>query len=383
MSEDGARWALVITRNFPPLVGGMERLNQHLLRELAPDWRPALCGPDGCREFIAADVPVAEHAIRPLAIFLARSLIAALRFAIRLRPEFVVGGSGLVAPLVWIAARAIRARAVIYAHGLDLVAPSRVYQALWLPFIRAANLVLVNSANTRRLAIERGVGAERIVILHPGTDLHAPIAGAREAFRHRHAWGDRPVLLSVGRFTRRKGLAEFVSEAFPAIVATQPEALLLVIGEEASDALHGSGRGERERILAAAERAGIASQVVFLGRCSEEELQLAYHAADCHVFPVLDLPGDVEGFGMVALEAAAHGLSTVAFAVGGVPDAVVDGQTGRLVRSGDYRAFADATLEVLAGRGDANSQACRAFAADKAWPEFGRRLRASLARLGD
>jgi phosphatidylinositol alpha-1,6-mannosyltransferase len=101
------------------------------------------------------------------------------------------------------------------------------------------------------------------------------------------------------------------------------------------------------------------------------------------VFPVLDLPGDVEGFGMVALEAAAHGVPTVAFAVGGVPDAVADGRTGVLVAPGDYAALAAATLAQL----DASNAAdvagqCRDFARGLDWAVFGARLRA-LLRGGD
>lgn len=380
MTEPPLPRALVISRNFPPLVGGMERLNEHLVRELAPDWSVALCGPRGCGAFVAPGMTVREHAIRPLAGFLLGAFASALGLAWRLRPRRVIGGSGLVAPIVWVAARVSRAPAVLYLHGLDIIAPSRIYQWFWLPFVRAADLVLVNSGNTARLARERGVRPERIVILHPGTDLPDETgADVREAFRRRQGWIDRSVLLSVGRFTRRKGLAEFVAQALPAIVANDPATLLAIIGEEAVDALHGAGGGERVRIVAAAEAAGVASHVAFVGRCSEADLGCAYDAADVHVFPVLDLPGDVEGFGMVALESAAHGLPTVAFAVGGVPDAVVDGHTGRLVAPGDYGAFAAATLDLLRrGARSDGSRACRDFAAGKAWSVFGSRLRAAL-----
>jgi phosphatidylinositol alpha-1,6-mannosyltransferase len=113
-----------------------------------------------------------------------------------------------------------------------------------------------------------------------------------------------------------------------------------------------------------------------LGRCDGPTLSAAYQAADVHIFPVLDLPGDVEGFGMVALESAAHGLATVAFAVGGVPDAVLDGQTGTLVEPGDYVVLGEAVIRQLAqAREGATIATCREFAAGKVWPVFGERLR--------
>jgi phosphatidylinositol alpha-1,6-mannosyltransferase len=154
---------------------------------------------------------------------------------------------------------------------------------------------------------------------------------------------------------------------------------LVVIGEEASDALHTGAGSERERIEAAARQAGVMENIQFSGRCTEQQLHEAYQGAQLHVFPVLELPGDVEGFGMVALESAAHGLRTVAFAVGGVPDAVEPGVTGRLVASGDYSGFADAVAELLrAPPAPAEVLACRAFAADKDWSRFGDRLRLLL-----
>lgn len=368
--------ALLVTRNFPPLVGGMEKVNRHLVTALASEWRVLLCGPRGCREFVPADAIVAETAIKPLPSFLLWSALKATWLARKHRPLLVIAGSGLTAPAAWLAARFVGARLAVYLHGLDIIAPSWIYQRFWLPFIRACDLVVVNSENSGRLARERGVASQRIAVLHPGTlvpDLN-PSAGI--AFRTRQACAGRPILLTVGRLTRRKGLAEFVAKAMPGIVERCPDVLLVVIGEEASDALHGGPGGERDRIQASAKFAGVAGNMIFLGSCDESTLGAAYQAADCHVFPVLALPGDVEGFGMVALESAAHGLPTVAFAVGGVSDAVAEPGSGFLVSAGNYDKFRDAVLSVLDQR---NSKlmvnSCRAFAAEKSWDRFGERLR--------
>lgn len=371
--------ALLVTRNFPPLIGGMERLNWQLAKRLLPDWQPAVCGPAGCSSHVSDRCPVGEAPLRPLPLFIVAAALRSAWMAMRLRPQWVIAGSGLTAPMAWLAAVLVGARRAVYLHGLDLVVPSRVYQWLWLPFIRACHVVLVNSENTARLARERGVAAARIRIVHPGTDIPDLAAGAGENFRNARGFGQRPLLLSVGRFTRRKGLAEFVAAALPRIVAQRPDVLLAVIGDEAADALHGGGGGERSRILAAAAAAGVSGNVEFLGRCDEAALQAAYQAADCHVFPVLDVPGDVEGFGMVALEAAAHALPTVAFAVGGVPDAVAMPESGQLMASGDYAGLADAVLGLLAqGRDSAWRERCQAFARGKSWDFFGERLRQGL-----
>jgi phosphatidylinositol alpha-1,6-mannosyltransferase len=115
-----------------------------------------------------------------------------------------------------------------------------------------------------------------------------------------------------------------------------------------------------------------------MGQVTDAELADIYQASDVHVFPVRGLPGDPEGFGMVAIEAAAHGLPTVAFASGGTIDAVAEGRSGRLVESGDYQAFADAVLEVFRARGSLAAGSID-FARRFAWPEFGSRLARELA----
>ena len=371
-----------MTRNFPPLLGGMERVNQHLLAALAPEWRPALCGPKGSSAYTPVTAVVKENPIKPLPRFLLGTLISAIGLARRLRPEHVIAGSGLSAPMAWFAARISGAKLTVYLHGLDIIAPSRIYQWFWLPFIRAADMVIVNSGNTSGLAQGRGVSAGRIHILHPGAELPASDFGDGSEFRRKFGLADQTILLSVGRLTRRKGLAEFVGKALPAIVERHPELKLVIIGGEASDALHGVVGAERERIESAARTAGVERNLLFAGRCDEALLASAYRAANCHVFPIMDMPGDVEGFGMVALEAAAHGLRTTAFAVGGVPDALLDGTTGILVSAGDYPAFSQATLQLLmTPRTPEQEAACREFAGGKHWPVFEARLRDLLRGL--
>jgi phosphatidylinositol alpha-1,6-mannosyltransferase len=119
-----------------------------------------------------------------------------------------------------------------------------------------------------------------------------------------------------------------------------------------------------------------------LGKVDDATLGQAYRSSRVHVFPVLDLPGDMEGFGMVALEAAAHGLPTVAFAVGGIPDAVSPEVSGLLITPGDYAALATGIIALLAGeRPDITAQSCRDFAAGFAWSRFGERARSLCMSL--
>jgi phosphatidylinositol alpha-1,6-mannosyltransferase len=374
--------ALLVTRNFPPLVGGMERVNLKLCESLGEQGTVSLVGPRGCGQHAPPGADVAEVSLRPLPWFLLACAARAVARAIRSRPGVVVAGSGLTAPMAWLAARLSGSRTAVYLHGLDLVAPSRIYALGWLPFIRRCDVVICNSRNTRRLALDRGVPESVLSVVNPGVELPPAQdqAPAADAFRASYQLGARPLLLSVGRFTRRKGLAEFVARSLPAIVAASPSVLLVIVGDEAVDALHGGQRNERARILEAAGTAGVADNVRFVGRLGEHALLGAYAAAACHCFPVLDMPGDVEGFGMVALESAAHGLATVAFEVGGVGDAVQVPESGVLVAPGEYEAFAAAVVGLLRDPpARATRDAARQFARSKDWQAFGEGIRRALA----
>lgn len=355
---------------------------QHMAEALSREYELAVIGPDGCRASLAEGVRAYEVPHRPLPRFLYASASTAWGEVKRRAPALVVAGSGLTAPLAWIAAKRARCRYVVYLHGLDVVAPSRVYQVAWLPSIRRADLILANSRNTKALAVSRGVPASRIEILHPGTALPACPQDAGRAFRDAHGLGDRQVLLSVGRLTRRKGIAEFIVRSFPAILADRPDTVLLVIGADANDAVHVVRDSELARIEICARAAGVDRSVRVLRPCDDATLSSAYFAADAHIFPVLDTPGDVEGFGMVAVEAAAHGLPTIGFAVGGVSDAVLDGVTGSLVAADDYDGFALRVCEWLAMREQSGPrERCRAAAVAFGWDRFDTQLYAHLQAM--
>ncbi|WP_407276068.1 glycosyltransferase family 4 protein [Halothiobacillus sp. DCM-1] len=371
--------ALLITRNLPPLVGGMERLVWHLVDALAQDYRVHVIGPAGCAAHLPTGVTANEIPITPLWRFLLRTKWQALLQAWRLRPKVILAGSGLTAPFAWLAARLVGARCVVYLHGLDIEAQHLAYRILWRPFFKRFDRVFVNSRFTRELALNAGVPEARLQILHPGVTLpdSSQAEPARADFRRRHQLGAQPVLLYVGRITARKGLLPFIRDIFPLILQTRPDTRLVVIGDEPKWALKqdNSLGAQIQHILKAR---GLTAQVDFLGERAQDdpELSAAYFAADALIFPVQNTPGDNEGFGMVAIEAAAHGLPTVAFNAGGVGDAVADGVSGRLVAAGDQAAFARAALDLLAQAPD--SASVRRFAQQFAWPEFSAALTRGL-----
>ena len=365
---------LLTTRNLPPLQGGMERLNAHLAQALGAEFTLYLCGPNGVD---GAALDAKRSIAAPnlgLAGFLLTNFLATLWMAVRHRPQLILAGSGLTAPAAWCAARLCGARSAAYLHGLDIVVDNALYRRLWLPFIRRLDACLANSRSTAQHAESAGVIKDRITILAPGVEWPPRSGLDADTFRKRHALGDGPLLLSLGRLTARKGLAEFIDRVLPPLRVSAPDLQLIIIGREPAEALK-HGQGERARIEAAAARHGLQTAGRLLGGLSDDEVVGAMLASRALVFPVLDLPGDSEGFGMVAVESAAQGLPTVAFRVGGVGDAVADGVSGDLLAPADYPGLHQALRRRLGQAADPQTRtACQQFAARFAWSEFGGRL---------
>lgn len=371
---------LHVTRNLPPLVGGMERLNWHIADELSRHAEVHVIGPQGAAAHRPERVMLTEVPLRPLWKFLVTSIYQAIMQARHFRPDVVLAGSGLTAPAALLAARLSGARSAAYLHGLDVAVRHPIYRALWHPAIRHLDIVIANSRPTAELARGIGVLDSKLHIVHPGVQLpEAPQPeAALKAFRERHNLGDARILLSVGRLTARKGLREFVQNALPAIVHEAPDVLLAIVGDAPTDSLHAEVQ-THESIQAAADSLGIGKHLRFLGVITDRtELSCAYECAALHVFPVRDLPGDPEGFGMVAIEAAAHGIPTVAFATGGIIDAVAPAQSGALVPPGDYSILAQAAIDVLHAKAGAQQPKIRDFAEKFRWPAFKDRLLSAL-----
>jgi phosphatidylinositol alpha-1,6-mannosyltransferase len=350
---------------LPPLKGGVERLLQRAIGELGLVAECDVIGPAGCRLHVPTARQVWE--LPPgLPWFHLRALARALRSSTY---DLVIAGNGLVAPLTALAAVRSGCPDLVFVHGLDLIAPSAIYQGTFVPWIRRARGVIANSRYTAGLAEVRGIAASRITVIHPGVEMPPPSDGA--AFRAKHQLANRPVLLSVGRLVPRKGIAEFIEKSLPLVLREQPDACFVVVGSEPQHAAT-DATGTLAGIEAACAKLP-GSAVLVLGEVSDADLNEAYAAANAFVFPVLALPGDVEGFGMVALEAASHGVPTVAFAVGGVIDAVGEG-SGRLVAEGDYAGFAGAVLAELEASSVERGSSCKAWASAHSWRAFGERL---------
>jgi phosphatidylinositol alpha-1,6-mannosyltransferase len=178
-----------------------------------------------------------------------------------------------------------------------------------------------------------------MVQLPPGVDektFHPDSGGDR--VRARLGLTDRPVVVCVSRLVPRKGQDTLIL-AMPAILARVPDAVLLVVGG-------GPYAGQLKKLAA---ETGVQDSVRFTGPVPWEELPAHYGAGDVFAMPCRTRRGglDVEGLGIVYLEASATGLPVVAGDSGGAPDAVLDGETGWVVRGGSAEESADRIVTLL------------------------------------
>lgn len=182
--------------------------------------------------------------------------------------------------------------------------------------------------------------AARMTQLPPGVDEKTfhPGSGGDEV-RARLGLTERPVVVCVSRLVPRKGQDTLI-RAMPRILAAEPDAVLLIVG---------GGPYEKD-LRRLAEDTGVAASVHFTGAVPWSELPAHYGAGDVFAMPCRTRRGglDVEGLGIVYLEASATGLPVVAGDSGGAPDAVLDGETGWVVRGDSHDDTADRVITLLA-----------------------------------
>ena len=183
-------------------------------------------------------------------------------------------------------------------------------------------------------------------------------------------FGDRRVIVCVSRLVPRKG-QDVLLRAMPAVLRSVPDAALLIVGDGP----------DRKRLETITDREGVRSAVRFSGPVPLSELPAHYDAGELFAMPCRTRRGglDVEGLGIVYLEASATGLPVLAGQSGGAPDAVRDGETGHVVDGTDVAAVARSIVELL----DDPARAKAMGAAGREWVEHEWTWDAAAARLSD
>jgi phosphatidylinositol alpha-1,6-mannosyltransferase len=361
---------LLVTNDYPPSVGGIQRTLEALVRELPPDRISVFCpAHDDGAEFDAA---APYRVLRQPERFLWPTPEVAQRLERAVRAtEAEVVLFGATYPLAMLGPRLAKA-GVPYlsaAHGFEYwlsIAPG-THAAMRYATSRADRVPVMCSAfiaRTVRTAVPRRVP---VSVLYPGADLSVFHPGLETAdLRERHGLGDRPVVVCVSRLVARKG-QDVLIRGMPAVRARVPGATLVIVG---------GGPYEATLRELAADAPG---SVVFTGQVSEGDLPRYYALGDVFAMPCRTRLGglEVEGWGNVFIEAAACGKPVVVGDSGGAREALVDGGTGTLVDGRDVSRVADAVADLLADPDRARSIGAagrRRVERAHTWPAIARTL---------
>lgn len=340
---------LLFCLDFKPMIGGVAELTHNLalaLLEAGNDVCVISIPMIGAAEFDSTQpYPIFRRALDPPRQGVSRTMALALLVRTEIvsqRPDHVLSNQyDRLSPIVFMVSKFARVSYSIFVHGLDIghVCSSRRRRRL-SRVLRGARAVFVNSRYTREVAVRRGARPERVWIVAPGarpirknqrrsnyaaSRLHATLASRSD------------IILSIGRLVPRKGF-DTVITALPIIAERRPHVHYVIVGDGP----------DRCRLQQVAQETGVEERVTFAGRVDDCDKIAFLDACAVFALPNRDAPnGDVEGFGIVFLEANLRKKPVIGGRAGGVPDAIEDRKSGILVEPGNSRSFAEAAVTIL------------------------------------
>jgi phosphatidyl-myo-inositol dimannoside synthase len=358
------RRTLIVTNDFPPRQGGIQSFVHELARRLDPD-KLTVYAPrwEGDAAFDAAQpFEVVRH---PTSLMIGGPSVRrrAAELARSRRAEVVIFGAsaplGLITPAL---RKAGVRRAIAITHGHEAGWAALPVARQLLRRIGDETDVMTYLGEYFRVRVAGALtpaAAARMARLHPGVDAGVFRADpeGRRAVRDRYGLAGRPVVACVSRIVPRKGQDTLV-QAWPSVLARVPGAALLIVGggkhatvvKEMSRRLGLATWPPRDGTAATGETAAAArASVYFTGPVPQAELAAHYAAGDVFAMPCRTRRGglDVEGLGIVYLEASAAGLPVVGGDSGGAPDAILDGETGYVVGGRDVPALSGRLIALL------------------------------------
>jgi len=249
----------------------------------------------------------------------------------RCLPEGVIG---------YLLSRWYRIPLLCFIHGEDIetASMSRELSLLVKMVLNHSTALVCNSENTAQLMVRNwGTQAEKINVLHPGVDSAKFVpADSNDAEKSQLGWAGRRVLLTVGRLQERKGHDRLI-QALPKIVATLPDVLYVVIGDGE----------EKPRLQSLVTELNLTNHVRFLSEVSDEIMLKCYQQCTLFILPNRTIGKDIEGFGMVLVEAQSCGKPVVAGESGGTRETMLHGQSGYIIDCTDPDNISDKLIPLL------------------------------------
>jgi len=310
---------LFITRNYPPKVGGLEEYSYNLIREFES-------------HEITYKITLSKS-IKHLIWFFPYSFFRALYLIRKYSIQSVHLCDGLLSPVGLLLKLLTGSKVTVTIHGLDITYDNPFYQTFIPWCLSRLDGVVCVSHSTRDECVRRIIPCPNCTVIPNGIRpdqlyLQQPKNGLRRKLGNLIGLSldNKKVLFTIGHLVKRKGVAWFVKNVMPRLEGSY---LYVVAGEGP----------ERRTVQEIVDRYNLQGRVLLLGEVSDEDRKVIYNASDIFIIPNITVPGDVEGFGIVALEAGSCGVPVVASNIQGLQDSVIHGKTGYLVEEEDVDGF--------------------------------------------
>jgi phosphatidylinositol alpha-1,6-mannosyltransferase len=339
---------LMVTQDFPPVVGGIQTYCYELARRFAVacERLEVVAPADRGHEEVDRELPYRVHRLPVRSDRMALATVVALpalcrggRYDAIFHAQWYTAHAGLLARKLGLVQRVF-----VAAHGrellLNVLRPQPVlgasYDRIRVEVLRRVDRFFAVSRYTAGVLEDQGVAPDRISVVPNGVDPERYRSSDGDAWRDKHGLPRGPLILTLCRLVPRKGI-DTVLRSLPAVARAVPGVHY---------AIAGSGP-DRERLEKIVREVDQYDRVTFVGRVPDDEVPACLSAADVFAMPARSEPPDVEGFGLVFLEANACGRAVIGARAGGVPDAIVPDETGLLVEPDDLDGLAEALIELL------------------------------------
>jgi len=227
-----------------------------------------------------------------------------------------------------------------YIHGEDIEAAimSRELQFIVKKVLNNSQQLICNSTNSKQLLIEKwNISDNKITVLNPGVDTNQFIPQAFNIeTRNDLGWSNRPVLLTVGRLQQRKG-QDMMIKALPEIKKYIPDILYVVIG---------NGE-EKEALQNLVSELHLNDNVQFRYSCDDDTMIQCYQQCDIFILPNRTIDNDIEGFGMVLVEAQSCEKPVIAGDSGGTAETMIINETGYILDCSNTKQLEENIPELL------------------------------------
>lgn len=309
---------LYITRKYPPMVGGMEQLSYALAKEFSKQTDTTLITWGKSQKY--------------LLYFIFIALIKSVYLIPTKKIDHIHIGDGLLSPLGLLLKIFFGIKTTITIAGLDITYDFPGYQLLIPRCVAQLDKIISISESTREECMKRGIPKGKCMVIPCGVYPEDWIVSATKNDLEKivgRKLVDKKIIITVGRLVKRKGVYWFIKNVLPNL---HKNILYLVIGDGP----------ERERIKALIQKIKLQDRVLLLGKISNNNLKVIYNTSDLFVMPNIKVDNNIEGFGIVAIEASSAGMPVIASDMEGISTAVMNGKTGKLVESMQEQQFINA-----------------------------------------